>query len=54
MNQMYDFYPVYMDPIKMPKDMNKQNIMFFPPLLVCINKIVVSKDIWKIQIQKMN
>ena len=23
MNQIYYFYPVYMDPIKMPKDMNK-------------------------------
>ena len=28
--QMYYFYPVYMDPTKMPKDMNGQNMMFFP------------------------
>ena len=33
MNQMYYFYPVYMDPTKMPKDMNGQNMMFFPPMM---------------------
>ena len=36
MNQgmYYYFYPVYIDPTKMPKDMNGQNTgMFYPPMI---------------------
>ena len=30
---MYCLYPVYMDPSKMPKDMNPQNMCFYPPMM---------------------
>ena len=34
MSQGYYFYPVFIDPTKMPKDMNAQNMgMFYPPMM---------------------
>ena len=31
--QMFFCYPVYIDPTKIPKDMNGQNLMYFQPYM---------------------